>query len=58
MATKDKKISIRPLDDRIVIQRLESEEKTAGGILLPDAAREKSQQAKVLAVGQIGRAHV
>ena len=51
MATKDKKISIRPLDDRIVIQRLESEEKTAGGILLPDAAREKSQQAKVLAVG-------
>jgi chaperonin GroES len=42
---------IRPLDDRVVVQPLEAEEKTAGGILLPDTAREKPQRGKVLAVG-------
>ncbi len=40
-----------PLDDRIVVQRLEAEKTTEGGIVLPDAAREKPQQAKVVAVG-------
>ncbi|MEK7368386.1 MAG: co-chaperone GroES [Planctomycetota bacterium] len=42
---------IRPLDDRVVIERLEAEEKTAGGILLPDTAKEKPSKGKVIAVG-------
>jgi chaperonin GroES len=45
-------MAIRPLDDRIVIKPLEAEEKSAGGILLPDTAKEKPQRAKVLAVGE------
>jgi len=44
-------MAIRPLDDRIVVQPLEAEEKTAGGILLPDTAKEKPQRGKVLAIG-------
>jgi chaperonin GroES len=44
-------MAIRPLDDRIVIRALDAEEKTAGGILLPDTAKEKPQKATVLAVG-------
>ena len=44
-------MAIRPLDDRIVVRPLDAEEKTAGGILLPDTAKEKPQRAKVLAVG-------
>ena len=44
-------MAIKPLDDRIVVRNLEAEEKTAGGILLPDTAKEKPQKAKVLAVG-------
>jgi chaperonin GroES len=44
-------MAIKPLDDRIVIRSLEAEEKSAGGILLPDTAKEKPQRAKVLAVG-------
>jgi chaperonin GroES len=52
MATAAKKqIQIQPLDDRLVVKRLEAEEKTSGGILLPENAKEKPQQAKVLAVG-------
>jgi chaperonin GroES len=42
---------IRPLDDRVVVEPLEAEDKTAGGILLPDSAKEKPQKGKVLAVG-------
>lgn len=42
---------IRPLDDRVVIERLEAEEKTAGGIVLPDTAKEKPSKGKVVAVG-------
>ena len=42
---------LRPLDDRIVVKRLDAEEKTKGGIILPDAAKEKPQQGKVIAVG-------
>ena len=46
-----KKTSINPLDDRIVVQRAEAEEVTAGGIVLPDAAREKPQRGAVVATG-------
>lgn len=46
-----KKVKIRPLDDRLVVQPFEAEERTAGGIVLPDSAREKPQQGKVIAVG-------
>lgn len=43
---------IRPLGDKILIQRTEAEAKTAGGILLPDTAKEKPKRGKVIAVGQ------
>lgn len=46
-----KKLKIRPLDDRVVVQPFEAEERTAGGIVLPDTAREKPQQGKVIATG-------
>ncbi len=42
---------IRPLDDRVVIEPMEAEEKTAGGILLPDTAKEKPMKGKIVAVG-------
>jgi len=42
---------IRPLEDRVVIQQIEAEEKTSGGIVLPDTAKEKPQRGKVLSVG-------
>ena len=45
------KIKIRPLDDRIVVEPMEAEEVTAGGIVLPDAAQEKPQRGTVVAVG-------
>ena len=45
------KIGIKPLDDRILVEQSEAEEKTAGGIVLPDSAKEKPQRGKVLAVG-------
>ena len=51
MAKKDAQLSLRPLDDRIVVEPTEAEEKTAGGILLPDTAKQKPQQGKVVAVG-------
>lgn len=44
-------VKIRPMDDRVVVEVLEAEEKTAGGILLPDTAQEKPQRGKVTAVG-------
>jgi chaperonin GroES len=43
--------SIRPLNDRILVQRLEAEQKTAGGILIPDNAKEKPAEGRVIAVG-------
>lgn len=49
--TADAPLSLRPLDDRVVVEGLEAEEKTSGGILLPDTAKQKPQQGKVLAVG-------
>jgi chaperonin GroES len=45
------KLKIRPLDDRVVVEPIEAEEKTAGGIVLPDSAKEKPQRGTVLAVG-------
>ena len=44
-------MKVKPLGDRIVVRRQEASEKTAGGILLPDAAKDKPQKGKVLAVG-------
>ncbi len=46
------KTEIHPLNDKILVERLEAEEKTSGGILLPDAAREKPRQGKILRVGE------
>ncbi len=46
-----KKLKIRPLDDRVVVEPFEAEERTAGGIVLPDSAREKPQRGKVIATG-------
>src|SRR5262245_5469294 len=50
---KDKEVSlkVRPLDDRVVVETLEAEDRTAGGILLPDTAKQKPQRGRVLAVG-------
>jgi chaperonin GroES len=50
---KEKEIGlkVRPLDDRIVVEPLEAAEKSAGGILLPDTAKQKPQRGRVLAVG-------
>ena len=44
--------TIRPLNDKIVVKRLEAEEKTKGGILLPDTAKEKPKEGRVIAVGE------
>jgi chaperonin GroES len=44
-------VRLRPLDDRVVIEPQEAEEKTAGGIVLPDTAKEKPQRGKVISVG-------
>lgn len=53
MADKnDKKIKIRPLHDRVLIKRVLEEEKTRGGIIIPDSAKEKPQEGKVVAVGR------
>ena len=42
---------VRPLNDRVLIKRMEEEEKSVGGIIIPDSAKEKPQQGKVVAVG-------
>jgi len=44
-------MKIKPLQDRVIVERLEEETKTAGGIIIPDSAKEKPQQGKILAVG-------
>ena len=49
------KTQFRPLHDRVVVRRLESEEKTKGGIIIPDSAKEKPQQGEVIAAGPGGR---
>ncbi len=45
-------MAIRPLDDRVVVEPLEAEEKTQGGIVLPDSAKEKPTKGKVISVGE------
>ena len=44
-------MGFRPLQDRVLVRRVDEEEKTAGGIIIPDTAKEKPQQGKVVAVG-------
>lgn len=44
-------MKIKPLQDRVIVKRMEEETKTAGGIIIPDSAKEKPQQGKILAVG-------
>jgi chaperonin GroES len=48
---KEVSVKIRPLDDRVVVEPVEAEERTTGGILLPDTAKQKPQRGRVLAVG-------
>ena len=44
-------MKIRPLQDRVIVRRIESEQKTAGGIIIPDTAQEKPQEGEIIAVG-------
>jgi chaperonin GroES len=48
-------MKFRPLHDRVVVKRIEAEEKSAGGIIIPDTAKEKPQQGEIVAVGPGGR---
>ena len=48
-------MKFRPLHDRVVVRRIESEDRTAGGIIIPDTAKEKPQEGEVVAVGPGGR---
>jgi chaperonin GroES len=52
MATTATTVRIRPLHDRVIVQRLEEGEQKVGGIIIPDTAKEKPQQGKVIAVGK------
>ncbi len=45
-------MKMRPLQDRVIVKRIEEEEKTKGGIIIPDTAKEKPQEGKVIAVGK------
>jgi chaperonin GroES len=49
------KLKFRPLHDRVVVRRIDAEEKTRGGIIIPDTAKEKPQEGEVVAVGPGGR---
>jgi chaperonin GroES len=48
-------MKFRPLHDRVVVKRIDAEEKTAGGIIIPDSAKEKPSQGEIIAVGPGGR---
>jgi len=48
-------MKFRPLHDRVVVERISAEERTSGGIIIPDTAKEKPQQGKIIAVGPGGR---
>src|SRR5205085_11901824 len=50
-----KYMNFRPLHDRVLVRRIEADEKTAGGIIIPDTAKEKPSQGEVIAVGPGGR---
>ncbi|MER9877407.1 co-chaperone GroES, partial [Mesorhizobium sp. M0195] len=52
------KSNFRPLHDRVVVRRVESEAKTAGGIIIPDTAKEKPQQGEIIAIGSGARDEV
>lgn len=52
MAAKKNGAGIRPLQDRILVKRIAAEEKTAGGIIIPDTAKEKPQEGQVVSVGK------
>ena len=52
MATTATTVRIRPLHDRVIVQRLDEGEQKVGGIIIPDTAKEKPQQGKVIAVGK------
>ena len=52
MAATATKVSIRPLHDRVIVSRIEEGEQKVGGIIIPDSAKEKPQQGKVIAVGK------
>jgi chaperonin GroES len=45
-------VKIRPLQDRVIVKRIEEEEKTKGGLIIPDTAKEKPQEGKIVAVGK------
>jgi chaperonin GroES len=45
-------VKIRPLQDRVIVKRIDEEEKSKGGIIIPDTAKEKPQEGKVIAVGK------
>jgi chaperonin GroES len=49
---EERVMKIRPLRDRVIVERIEEEEKTKGGIIIPDTAKEKPQEGKVIAVGK------
>jgi chaperonin GroES len=52
---KEDTMKFRPLHDRVVVRRIDAEEKSAGGIIIPDTAKEKPSQGEVIAVGPGGR---
>jgi chaperonin GroES len=52
---EEKPMKFRPLHDRVVVKRIDAEERTAGGIIIPDTAKEKPSQGEVIAVGPGGR---
>src|SRR5215469_6879556 len=52
---EEDRMKFRPLHDRVVVKRIEAEEKTTGGIIIPDTAKEKPSQGEVIAVGPGGR---
>jgi chaperonin GroES len=49
---REKRMKIRPLQDRVIVKRLEEEQKTKGGIIIPDTAKEKPIEGKIVAVGK------
>jgi chaperonin GroES len=55
LSNEENDMTFRPLHDRILVRRIDADEKTAGGIIIPDTAKEKPQEGEVLAVGPGGR---
>jgi chaperonin GroES len=55
MISREDSMQFRPLPDRVVVKRIDAEEKSAGGIIIPDTAKEKPSQGEIVAVGPGGR---